>query len=93
MIDPLSGLQGIWSGMIGGICLQTLILIVITSMTNWKTEVSTFFPIATINIFILLMCSLSTKLFDFHRLKKQKAVLGSGEAQLETTDLWLNCCR
>lgn len=34
-------LQGIWSGMIGGICLQTLILIIVTSITNWKREVST----------------------------------------------------
>ncbi|KAF5739410.1 protein TRANSPARENT TESTA 12 [Tripterygium wilfordii] len=33
------GVQGIWSGMIGGICLQTIILISITSITNWKREV------------------------------------------------------
>ncbi|KAK4752761.1 hypothetical protein SAY87_021559 [Trapa incisa] len=32
------GVMGIWSGMIGGICLQTLILIVVTSITNWKRE-------------------------------------------------------
>ncbi|KAI6688924.1 hypothetical protein NL676_025752 [Syzygium grande] len=32
------GVEGIWSGMIGGICLQTLILIVITSITNWNRE-------------------------------------------------------
>ncbi|KAB1220526.1 Protein TRANSPARENT TESTA 12 [Morella rubra] len=32
------GVEGIWSGMIGGICLQTIILIVITSITNWNTE-------------------------------------------------------
>ncbi|XP_044511161.1 protein DETOXIFICATION 33 [Mangifera indica] len=32
------GVEGIWGGMIGGICLQTLILIVVTSLTNWKTE-------------------------------------------------------
>ncbi|XP_040996843.1 protein DETOXIFICATION 33-like [Juglans microcarpa x Juglans regia] len=32
------GAQGIWSGMIGGICLQTIILIVVTSMTNWNKE-------------------------------------------------------
>ncbi|OWM80802.1 protein DETOXIFICATION 33-like [Punica granatum] len=32
------GVMGIWSGMIGGICLQTLILIIVTSMTNWNKE-------------------------------------------------------
>uniref|UniRef100_A0A2N9G056 Protein DETOXIFICATION n=1 Tax=Fagus sylvatica TaxID=28930 RepID=A0A2N9G056_FAGSY len=32
------GAAGIWSGMIGGIVLQTIILIVVTSMTNWKKE-------------------------------------------------------
>uniref|UniRef100_A0A5B7BAT8 Protein DETOXIFICATION n=1 Tax=Davidia involucrata TaxID=16924 RepID=A0A5B7BAT8_DAVIN len=32
------GAMGIWSGMIGGICLQTLILIVVTSIRNWKRE-------------------------------------------------------
>ncbi|GLU04380.1 hypothetical protein SLE2022_215300 [Rubroshorea leprosula] len=32
------GAMGIWSGMIGGICLQTLILIVVTSITNWNRE-------------------------------------------------------
>ncbi|KAJ4701864.1 Protein DETOXIFICATION [Melia azedarach] len=32
------GAEGIWSGMIGGICLQTSILIVITSITNWRKE-------------------------------------------------------
>ncbi|KAK6245354.1 hypothetical protein SCA6_008444 [Theobroma cacao] len=30
--------KGIWSGMIGGIVLQTLILIVVTSLTNWNKE-------------------------------------------------------
>lgn len=32
------GVEGIWSGMIGGICLQTIILIVVTSITNWNRE-------------------------------------------------------
>ncbi|GMH23208.1 hypothetical protein Nepgr_025051 [Nepenthes gracilis] len=32
------GVVGIWSGMIGGICLQTIILIILTSLTNWKKE-------------------------------------------------------
>lgn len=32
------GAEGIWSGMLGGIGLQTLILIVITSVTNWRKE-------------------------------------------------------
>lgn len=41
-IFTTSNLQGIWSGMIGGICLQTLILIVVTSLTNWRKEVSIF---------------------------------------------------
>ncbi|VFQ94916.1 unnamed protein product [Cuscuta campestris] len=32
------GAMGIWSGMIGGICLQTLILVVLVSITNWNKE-------------------------------------------------------
>lgn len=32
------GAEGIWSGMIGGIVLQTIILIVVTSITNWRKE-------------------------------------------------------
>lgn len=32
------GAEGIWSGMIGGIVLQTIILIVVTSITNWTRE-------------------------------------------------------
>ncbi|XP_011083755.1 protein DETOXIFICATION 33 [Sesamum indicum] len=32
------GAMGIWGGMIGGICLQTLILVVVTSSRNWDTE-------------------------------------------------------
>lgn len=32
------GVMGIWGGMIGGICLQTAILVVITSITNWNKE-------------------------------------------------------
>ncbi|KAK7310462.1 hypothetical protein RJT34_08008 [Clitoria ternatea] len=30
--------EGIWSGMIGGIGLQTIILVIITSIRNWKRE-------------------------------------------------------
>ncbi|QCD98904.1 protein DETOXIFICATION 33 [Vigna unguiculata] len=32
------GVVGIWSGMIAGIVLQTTILIIVTSITNWKKE-------------------------------------------------------
>uniref|UniRef100_A0A5B7BCQ4 Protein DETOXIFICATION n=1 Tax=Davidia involucrata TaxID=16924 RepID=A0A5B7BCQ4_DAVIN len=32
------GAMGIWSGMIGGICLQTIILVVVTSIRNWRKE-------------------------------------------------------
>ncbi|XP_057426832.1 protein DETOXIFICATION 33 [Lotus japonicus] len=32
------GAEGIWSGMIGGTVLQTIILIIVTSVTNWKKE-------------------------------------------------------
>ncbi|XP_034676633.1 protein DETOXIFICATION 33 [Vitis riparia] len=32
------GAEGIWGGMIGGICLQTIILVGITSWTNWNKE-------------------------------------------------------
>ncbi|CAA0831603.1 MATE efflux family protein [Striga hermonthica] len=34
------GAMGIWGGMIGGVCLQTLILIFITSTRNWDKEAS-----------------------------------------------------
>jgi len=33
------GVKGIWSGMLGGTCLQTLILLIITYRTNWNKEV------------------------------------------------------
>lgn len=36
----LCALQGIWGGMIAGICLQTTILIVIVATRNWEKEVS-----------------------------------------------------
>ncbi|RHN77406.1 putative multi antimicrobial extrusion protein [Medicago truncatula] len=32
------GAEGIWSGLIGGIAVQTIILIIVTSLTNWKKE-------------------------------------------------------
>ncbi|GKV29843.1 hypothetical protein SLEP1_g38733 [Rubroshorea leprosula] len=32
------GVEGIWSGMIGGIVLQTIILIIITARTKWESE-------------------------------------------------------
>ncbi|KAL6995622.1 Protein DETOXIFICATION 33 [Sarracenia purpurea var. burkii] len=32
------GVRGIWGGLIGGICLQTAILIFVTSISNWKKE-------------------------------------------------------
>ncbi|KAK6938760.1 hypothetical protein RJ641_032268 [Dillenia turbinata] len=32
------GAEGIWGGMIGGIVLQTIILIIITSLRNWNKE-------------------------------------------------------
>ncbi|CAN0922122.1 Protein DETOXIFICATION 33 [Linum grandiflorum] len=34
------GVEGIWSGMIAGVALQTLILVVITAITDWDSEVS-----------------------------------------------------
>ena len=33
------GVKGIWSGMLGGTCLQTIILLIITYKTNWNKEV------------------------------------------------------
>ncbi|CAL1410966.1 unnamed protein product [Linum trigynum] len=32
------GVEGIWSGMIAGIVLQTMILVVITAITDWESE-------------------------------------------------------
>ncbi|KAL9681430.1 hypothetical protein QQ045_013213 [Rhodiola kirilowii] len=34
------GVMGIWGGMLGGVVLQTIILIFMTLFTNWKKEVS-----------------------------------------------------
>lgn len=34
-------LQGIWSGMIGGTLMQTMILVWVTFRTNWNKEVQT----------------------------------------------------
>ncbi|XP_043708446.1 protein DETOXIFICATION 33-like isoform X2 [Telopea speciosissima] len=34
------GIEGVWGGMTGGIVLQTIILTIITSCTNWKKEAS-----------------------------------------------------
>ncbi|XVE55985.1 hypothetical protein DITRI_Ditri03aG0201300 [Diplodiscus trichospermus] len=42
------GVMGIWSGMIGGIVLQTLTLVVVTSRTNWNKEVSILLPFCTL---------------------------------------------
>ncbi|KAL5983085.1 hypothetical protein ACLOJK_017165 [Asimina triloba] len=32
------GVEGMWGGMIGGIILQTIVLVTVTSYTNWKKE-------------------------------------------------------
>ncbi|KAL6012423.1 Protein DETOXIFICATION 33 [Asimina triloba] len=32
------GVEGIWGGMIGGTVLQTIILVVLTSCTDWNKE-------------------------------------------------------
>uniref|UniRef100_A0A803LUD3 Uncharacterized protein n=1 Tax=Chenopodium quinoa TaxID=63459 RepID=A0A803LUD3_CHEQI len=32
------GVMGVWGGMLSGICLQTIVLIIVTSLTNWKKE-------------------------------------------------------
>lgn len=34
------GTKGIWTGLIAGIALQTIILVVITWRTDWEKEVS-----------------------------------------------------
>ncbi|XP_043708445.1 protein DETOXIFICATION 33-like isoform X1 [Telopea speciosissima] len=34
------GIEGIWGGMIGGIVLQTIVLTLVTSYTNWNKEAS-----------------------------------------------------
>jgi hypothetical protein len=36
-------LQGIWSGMLGGTVLQTIILVWVTLRTDWDKEVKTQF--------------------------------------------------
>uniref|UniRef100_A0A803L5N8 Multidrug and toxic compound extrusion protein n=1 Tax=Chenopodium quinoa TaxID=63459 RepID=A0A803L5N8_CHEQI len=33
------GVMGVWGGMLSGVCLQTIALIIVTSLTNWKKEV------------------------------------------------------
>ncbi|XP_074561539.1 protein DETOXIFICATION 33-like [Curcuma longa] len=32
------GVKGMWSGMLAGVCLQTIIIVSITAGTNWKNE-------------------------------------------------------
>ncbi|XP_042451291.1 protein DETOXIFICATION 33-like [Zingiber officinale] len=32
------GVKGMWSGMLAGVCLQTVIIVAITAGTNWKKE-------------------------------------------------------
>ena len=39
-------LQGIWSGMLGGTLMQTLILIWVTARTDWDKEVICIVPIS-----------------------------------------------
>ncbi|XP_042507457.1 protein DETOXIFICATION 33-like isoform X2 [Macadamia integrifolia] len=34
------GVEGVWGGMIGGIVLQTIVLVIVTSCTNWNREAS-----------------------------------------------------
>ncbi|KAH8486233.1 hypothetical protein H0E87_025306 [Populus deltoides] len=34
------GVEGVWGGMLGGTALQTLLLLIILSRTNWKKEVA-----------------------------------------------------
>jgi len=39
MTTVQNNMQGIWSGMIGGTLMQTLILVWVTFRTNWEKEV------------------------------------------------------
>jgi hypothetical protein len=41
MTTVQNNMQGIWSGMIGGTLMQTLILVWVTFRTNWEKEVCT----------------------------------------------------
>lgn len=40
MIPYITNVQGIWSGMIGGTVMQTLILLWYTYRTDWNKEVT-----------------------------------------------------
>lgn len=43
-------MQGIWSGMIGGTFMQTVILVWVTVRTDWNKEVHMRFPSTVIDI-------------------------------------------
>ncbi|XP_043713306.1 protein DETOXIFICATION 33-like [Telopea speciosissima] len=53
------GVEGIWGGMIGGIVMQTIILVIVTSRTNWNKEV-----IILINISKTRLCDLDLDLAE-----------------------------
>lgn len=41
--------QGIWSGMIGGTAMQTIILLWVTFRTDWNAEASSIYELTTLD--------------------------------------------
>ncbi|CAF2054038.1 unnamed protein product [Brassica napus] len=80
------GVQGIWGGMVAGICLQTLILIGIIYYTNWNKEVSYLVSISS-------LCSTFVSWFDHFinfelcRLSKPRVGFRDGEERRESEKL------
>lgn len=76
-----SELQGIWSGMLGGIFLQTIILVVITALTNWNKEVSSLkFCISSLFV-VKLKRKILYMLFIFQVISKHIAYMQAEQAE------------
>ena len=67
-------LQGIWSGLSGGMAMQTLILIWVTCRTNWDAEVHTI-HIITLHICVSRMCEKGNSCTIFFPLQSNQHLL------------------
>lgn len=76
-----SDLQGIWSGMLGGIFLQTTILVVITAITNWNKEVSSLKFYISVLFIVKLKRKILYMLFIFQVISKLIAYMQAEQAE------------
>lgn len=78
-------LQGIWGGMVAGICLQTLILIGIIYFTNWNKEVLSLYPLfCDVSPLCLVNHFISS---EYCRLSKPRVGFRDGEGRSWTDQL------